>query len=805
MCYFCIMNQRRFLTSFNIIREVIHECKMKTNCPVTNMQVFHSDGQWRLPEEIIDIDYHSYNFGYGKCSHSGYHYYDIVPYLLEMGLSQEKYYDSMEIFSSFVRPLDYCEQITSNDYEKIFGSENVHSIRKYSDEFIKNEVKSYGEIDAISNISFKKKDSVLTNVAINLVHNGYSTRNWLSIGKRDLYQDNGRVGHESYILQQGPFQSIQFHSYKSKKSADGIIDPYSIGGKEHLEIYIFRNNKLIGGNHIDKIDIKDIKSLENQVYGGTTKAKERVLSAFFKSIQDGNFHRVSSIDLLEQLPAVSIMSGIYQSASKYKNGENPITKISLSMKNKNHFSNVFSDQLFMTKKSKIKIKQPFKIKVVEKIEYSMVSDRKKWIKECQYNLFHLSSKQVMVDLLTDSGVSAMSNKQWSKIFIGDEAYAGSTSYFNFEKTAKKIFMVNYIVPVHQGRAAENVLFSALVNQQKIVLSNGLFETTKWHITSRGASTIDCTAENQDIFQGNIDLCKLSNFLSLHQKQVAFVVLTITSCCRFGLPVSMENISSVSSLCKTHGVIFLFDAARFSQNAFFIKMHENKYRTYSIQDIVKKMFSYVDGFFMSAKKDCLVNIGGIIGINKKKVYESMCSYMCKVEGYQTYGGLSGRDLAAIEEGIIESIDIEYLQSSIEKVHYLGNSLLSCGIPVLSPFGGHAIFIDASKFYPNIPIDEHPAQFLAVKLYTYGGIRTTSLGILKQDKAINYNSSTSMDNHTEYVRLAIPRRVYTYDQLDYVIKILLDLYKNKEKQTRGLKITKYSPVSGYVSTKFEKLDK
>jgi tryptophanase len=452
--------------------------------------------------------------------------------------------------------------------------------------------------------------------------------------------------------------------------------------------------------------------------------------------------------------------------------------------------------------------EPYKIKMVESINRSTQKQREKWIKEADYNLFNLTSDKVFIDLLTDSGTGAMSDKQWAALMSGDESYAGSTSFLQLKKVVQKITGFTYFLPTHQGRAAENVLFSALVKEGDIVPGNSHFDTTKGHIEFRKAKAIDCTIDeafdtaNEHPFKGNIDLDKLEKVLKETPKEkIPFVVLTITCNSSGGQPVSMKNIEEVSALCKSYDIMLLFDAARFAENAYFIKKREKTYHNKSIKEIVSEMFAFGDGMTMSAKKDGLVNMGGFIALNDEEIYKNASVFNIMYEGFLTYGGMNGRDMAALAVGLDEATEFDYLESRIEQVGYLGKKLVEFDVPVQHPFGGHAIFIDANKFVPTIPRSEYRAQALAIELYIVGGIRGVEIGTVLADR----DPFTRKNRYPELelVRLAIPRRTYTQNHMDYVAVALKNIYDTRDQAKSGYRIVDEAPIMRHFTVKFEKI--
>ncbi len=383
--------------------------------------------------------------------------------------------------------------------------------------------------------------------------------------------------------------------------------------------------------------------------------------------------------------------------------------------------------------------EPFKIKMVEKIYNSTREQRERWIKDASYNLFNIRSEQVFIDLLTDSGTGAMSDNQWAAMMTGDESYAGASSYYNMKNAIKDITGFDFFLPTHQGRAAENVLFSVLVKEGDIVPGNSHFDTTKGHIEFRKATAVDCTVEssatndNIQLFKGNVDIEKLESVLKSNPaEKISCIIITITNNTAGGQPVSMANLRAVGKLAEKYGVKFIIDSARFAENAYFIKTCEEGYADKTIHEIAKEMFSYADGMTMSSKKDAIVNMGGFIGFRDEDLFRKASTYNIIYEGFITYGGMSGRDMNALARGLYEGTEFSYLESRINQVAHLGSLLKEYGIPVLQPFGGHAIFIDAKKFLPEIPPEEFPAQTLALEIYLEGGVRGVEIGALMADR-------------------------------------------------------------------------
>ncbi|MFO8067217.1 MAG: tryptophanase [Bacteroidales bacterium] len=457
---------------------------------------------------------------------------------------------------------------------------------------------------------------------------------------------------------------------------------------------------------------------------------------------------------------------------------------------------------------KLPYAEPYKIKVVEPIYRSTREEREKWIKETGYNLFGLKSDKVFVDLLTDSGTGAMSHMQWSEIMLGDESYAGSLSYYKLKDVINELLGMPYFMPTHQGRAAENVLFSAMIKEGNLVPGNSHFDTTKGHIEFRRAKAIDCTIDeafNTEIshpFKGNIDLEKLEDVFKNNPKEnIAMCILTLTCNTSGGQPVSMQNIKDVSALCKKFDIPLIFDSARFAENAYFIKKREKGYGEKSIKEIVKEMFSYADGATMSSKKDAIVNIGGFIALKSKEIYDKASTYLIMFEGYLTYGGMAGRDMGALAQGLMEGTEFDYLESRVEQVAYLGEKLKEYGIPIQKPTGGHAVFVDANKFLPNVPKEQYQAQTLAVELYIEGGVRGVEIGTILADR----DPQTRENRYPalELLRLAIPRRVYTYNHMDYIAASLANVYERRDEITKGFNIVYEAPIMRHFTVKLERV--
>ncbi len=452
--------------------------------------------------------------------------------------------------------------------------------------------------------------------------------------------------------------------------------------------------------------------------------------------------------------------------------------------------------------------EPFKIKMVESMHRSTLEERQEWIKKASYNLFNLRSEQVYIDLLTDSGTGAMSDKQWGAIMTGDESYAGASSYYNLKEAIRDITGFEYFLPTHQGRAAENVLFSVLVKEGDVIPGNAHFDTTKGHIEFRKATAVDCTvAIARDItavdpFKGNADLELLEKVLkeTPHEK-LGCIVMTVTNNTAGGQPVSMANMRGVRELADRYGVLLIIDSARFAENAWFIKNREEGYADRSIREIAREMFSLADGMTMSSKKDAIVNIGGFIGFRDKELFRKATTFNIMFEGFVTYGGMAGRDMNALAQGLYEGTESDFLESRIRQVTRLGEKIQAAGIPVQVPIGGHAIFIDAGTFLPQVPAGEFPAQRLAVEIYLEGGVRGTEIGTLMADR----DPVTRLNRHPELelIRLAVPRRVYTDNHMDYVAATLTNVWERRNEITRGLAIRWEAPIMRHFTVELDLL--
>lgn len=451
--------------------------------------------------------------------------------------------------------------------------------------------------------------------------------------------------------------------------------------------------------------------------------------------------------------------------------------------------------------------ESFRIKMVEPIRRTTRAERDQLIKEAKFNLFNLKSGNVFIDLLTDSGTGAMSDRQWSEMMLGDESYAGASSFFKFRDAIKDITGFDYVLPCHQGRAAENVLFSVLVKEGNLVPGNSHFDTTKGHIEFRKAKAVDCTIDEAfdttlvHPFKGNIDLAKLEKVLAESADRIPFIIFTITCNSSGGQPVSLANMKAVKQIADKYGKKIVMDSARFAENAYFIKVREEGYRDKSIREIVREMFSYADAITMSAKKDAIVNIGGFIAMRDKELFASASTFEIIYEGYITYGGLAGRDLNAIACGLYEGTEFDYLETRIRQVEYLGNKLMAMGIPIQQPIGGHAIFVDAKRFLPNVRKEEFVAQTLAVHLYVEAGVRGVEIGAILADR-----DPVTRENRypeLELMRLAIPRRVYTNNHMDVVAAGLKSIWDRRNTIKTGFKIVREAPIMRHFTVELEKI--
>ena len=442
--------------------------------------------------------------------------------------------------------------------------------------------------------------------------------------------------------------------------------------------------------------------------------------------------------------------------------------------------------------------ESWKIKMVEPIRKSTRQEREQWLKEAHYNVFQLKSEQVYIDLITDSGTGAMSDRQWAAMMLGDESYAGASSFFNLKEVITRLTGFEYVIPTHQGRAAENVLFSYLVHEGDIVPGNSHFDTTKGHIEGRKAIALDCTideAKNTQLeipFKGNVDPVKLEKALQEHADRIPFIIVTITNNTAGGQPVSMQNLREVRALADKYHKPVLFDSARFAENAYFIKMREDGYSGKTIKEITKEMFDLADGMTMSAKKDGIVNMGGFIATRKKDWYEGAKGFCVQYEGY--------RDMNALATGLDENTEFDNLETRIRQVEYLAKKLDEYGIPYQRPAGGHAIFVDATKVLTHVPKNEFPAQTLTVELYLEAGIRGCEIGYILADRdpVTRENRFTGLD----LLRLAIPRRVYTDNHMNVIAVALKNVFDRRESITNGVRITWEAPLMRHFTVQLER---
>ncbi|MEE0888787.1 MAG: tryptophanase [Bacteroidales bacterium] len=451
--------------------------------------------------------------------------------------------------------------------------------------------------------------------------------------------------------------------------------------------------------------------------------------------------------------------------------------------------------------------ESWKIKMVEPIRKSTREEREQWLKEAKNNVFMLKSEHVYIDCITDSGTGSMSDRQWAAMMMGDESYAGASSFFRLKDTITAITGFEYVIPTHQGRAAENVLFSHLVKQGDIIPGNSHFDTTKGHIESRKATALDCTideAKNTQLeipFKGNVDPKKLEKALAENADKIPFIIVTVTNNTAGGQPVSMQNLREVREVANKYNKPVILDSARFAENAYFIKTREEGYANKTIKEIAKEMFSYADGMTMSAKKDGIVNMGGFIATRKKEWYEGAKLFCIPFEGFLTYGGMNGRDMDALAVGLDENTEFDNLDTRIRQVQYLAAKLDEYGIPYQRPVGGHAIFVDADKILTNVPKEEFPAQTLTCELYLEAGIRGCEIGYILADRdpVTRENRFGGLD----FVRLCIPRRVYTNNHMDVIAAALKNVYDRRNEITRGVKITWEAELMRHFTVQLERL--
>ena len=443
--------------------------------------------------------------------------------------------------------------------------------------------------------------------------------------------------------------------------------------------------------------------------------------------------------------------------------------------------------------------EPFKIKSVEPIRWTTRQEREELLRRASFNLFLLPAEDVLIDLLTDSGTGAMSTRQWAAMMEGDESYAGSKSFDRLRSTVQDIFGYTHVIPTHQGRAAERILFSVMCKAGDVVPNNTHFDTTRANIEFVGAKPVDLLIPegrepaSRHPFKGNMDVEALETLIERQgREKIPLVMLTVTNNSGGGQPVAMENARAVSAVCRKHKIPLYFDACRFAENSYFIKMREQGYESKTPKTIAQEMFALGDGCTMSAKKDGMANIGGFLCTNDDSLAQQEKNLLILTEGFPTYGGLAGRDLAAIAVGLEEALQEDYLRYRIVSTAYLGDHLAEQGVPIVQPPGGHAIYLDARAFLPHIPCEQFPGVALAAELYLEGGIRSVEIGTLM------FGEAAKMD----LVRLAIPRRVYTQSHIDYVVEVILDVFRRR-KQIRGLKLSYEPPFLRHFTARFERL--
>jgi tryptophanase len=449
--------------------------------------------------------------------------------------------------------------------------------------------------------------------------------------------------------------------------------------------------------------------------------------------------------------------------------------------------------------------EPFKIKSVEPIRFTTAAERDEILRRGGYNIFMVPAEDVLIDLLTDSGTSAMSADQWAGVMRGDESYAGARSFFRFRDKIQELTGLKHVIPTHQGRAAERILFAVAGGQGKVIPNNAHFDTTRANIEFSGAEAVDLpTPEGSDPdapgdFKGNINLDALRELIEkTGPDNIPLCMITVTNNSGGGQPVSMQNIRETKKLCQRYGIPLFLDACRFAENAYFIKLREPGYADRSVKSIVQEMFSYADGATMSAKKDAIVNIGGFIALNDDALALKARNLLIVTEGFPTYGGLAGRDLEAIAIGLEEVLDEHYLQYRIRSTAYLGEKISAAGVPILQPPGGHAIYINAKKFLPHVPPEQFPGQSVTVELYRHGGIRGCEIGSVMFGRTDA--SGKFIPARMELVRLAIPRRVYTQSHIDYVVEAIIEVFQNREKLC-GYRIVEEPPMLRHFTARFE----
>ncbi|MBT9135739.1 MAG: Tyrosine phenol-lyase [Firmicutes bacterium] len=448
--------------------------------------------------------------------------------------------------------------------------------------------------------------------------------------------------------------------------------------------------------------------------------------------------------------------------------------------------------------------EPFRIKVVEPVKMTSQAEREEEIVRAGYNTFLIQSEQVYIDLLTDSGTTAMSDAQWGAMMMGDEAYAGSKNFYQLERAVQEVYGFKYVVPTHQGRGAENILSRIMIRPGDYVPGNMYFTTTRYHQEANGGKFVDVVideahdSEYIHPFKGNIDIKKLEKLVDeVGAAKIPYICLATTVNLAGGQPVSMQNMREVKEFAVKHGLKIFQDATRCMENAYFIKKREAGYANKTIKEIVREMMSYADGCTMSGKKDCLVNIGGFLALNDHDLYVKACELVVVFEGMPSYGGMAGRDMAAMAQGIYEAIDYPYLEHRVEQVRYLGDRLAAAGVPIVLPVGGHAVYLDAKRFLPHLAQDTFPAQTLAAHLYVESGVRSMERGIISAGRD---EEGKHRYPKLELVRLTIPRRVYTYAHMDVVADAVIALYAKRD-TIRGLRFTYEAPSLRFFTARFE----
>lgn len=452
--------------------------------------------------------------------------------------------------------------------------------------------------------------------------------------------------------------------------------------------------------------------------------------------------------------------------------------------------------------------EPFKIKAVEPIRMTTRAERLESLREAGYNVFLLRAEDVLIDLLTDSGTAAMSAEQWAGIMRGDESYAGSRSYYRFEAAVKDLFGFRHVIPTHQGRAAERILFSTVCRAGDVVPSNTHFDTTRANLEAVGARAVDLVtplaARTQEPhpFKGDMDVAALERLIAeVGRDRIPLCMITVTNNSGGGQPVSMANIRAVSEVCHRHGIPFYLDACRFAENAYLIKLREEGYAQKPVKEIVREMFSYADGCTFSAKKDAIANIGGVLATNDDRLAQQERDLLILTEGFPTYGGLAGRDLEAIAVGLEEVVQEDYLEYRLASVRYLGEHISREGVPIVQPPGGHAIYIDAAAFLPHVPPLQLPGQALVAELYVEGGVRGVEIGTVMFGRR-DPETGEEIAGPRELVRLAIPRRVYTQSHIDYVVEVILQVWARRDR-IGGYRFTYQAPVLRHFTARFEPL--